>query len=81
MRSDNLKNHMKRHDKHVKYVDPLPSIASSYIPPVSGSSGPFYVPTSLDEEELLKKMLKFDREYKKKWKWVGKCMNLLKNMT
>ena len=31
MRSDNLKNHMKRHDKHVKYVDPLPSTASSYI--------------------------------------------------
>ena len=78
MRSDNLKNHMKRHDKHVKYVDPLPSTASSYIPPVSGSSDPFYVPTSLDEEELLKKMLKFDREYKEKMEMGGKMYEFVK---
>ena len=61
MRSDNLKNHMKLHDKHDE-VEPLPTT----IPSVSGSSSPFYKPTSMDEEELLKKMLKGDREYKGK---------------
>jgi hypothetical protein len=67
MRSDHLKNHMKRHDKHVE-VEPLPSIASTTIPPVSASSGPFYKPTNMDKEVLLKKMLKGDREYKEKMK-------------
>ena len=75
MRSDVLNRHMKL---HVKYVEPLPSIASSYIPPVSGSSSPFYVPTSLDEEELLKKMLKFDREYKEKMVMGGKMYEYVK---
>ena len=60
MRSDILNRHMKMHDKHVK-VEPLPNITSSYVPLESVSSGPFYKPTSMDEEELLKKMLKGDR--------------------
>ena len=58
MRSDHLKRHMKIHDKHGE-VEPLPS----YVPPASGSSGSFYRLTSMDEEVLLKKMLKCDREY------------------
>ena len=72
MRSDHLKNHMKRHNKPVE-VEPLPSITSTTIPPVSGSSDSFYKPTSMDEEELLKKMLKGDREYKEKME-MGKKM-------
>ena len=65
MRTDNLNRHMKMHNKPVE-VEPLPSITSTTIPPVSGSSDSFYKPTSMDEEELLKKMLKGDREYKEK---------------
>ena len=65
MRSDNLKNHMKVHDKH-REVEPLPSITSSYIPPKKGSSDPLYRLTFMDQEELLKKLLKCHREYKKK---------------
>ena len=67
MRSDHLKNHMKKHDKYVE-VEPLSSVTSSYIPPVSGSSESFYKPTHMDKEVLLKKMLKCDREYKEKMK-------------
>ena len=65
MRSDILSRHMKIHDKYVE-VEPLPSVTSTNVPPVSGSSDSFYKPTSMDEEELLKKMLKGDREYKEK---------------
>jgi hypothetical protein len=72
MRSDHLKNHTKLHDKYVE-VEPLPNITSSYVPLESVSSGPFYKPTSMDEEELLKKMLKGDREYKEKME-MGKKM-------
>jgi len=63
---------MKLHDKHVE-VEPLPSITSTTISPVGASSDTFYKPTSLDEEELLKKMLKGDREYKEKME-MGKKM-------
>ena len=65
MRSDILSRHMKIHDKYVE-VEPLPSVTSTNVPPVSGSSDSFYKLTSMDEEELLKKMLKGDREYKEK---------------
>ena len=71
MRSDHLKNHMKRHDKHNK-VEPLPSVTPTYVSPSSGSS--FYKLTNIDKEMILKKMLKkltigeqiyeFVREYK-----------------
>ena len=63
---------MKIHDKYVE-VEPLPSVTSTNVPPVSGSSDSFYKPTSMDEEELLKKMLKGDREYKEKME-MGKKM-------
>ena len=72
MRRDVLNRHMKLHDKHVE-VEPLPSITSTTIPPVAASSDSFYKSTSMDEEELLKKMLKGDREYKEKME-MGKKM-------
>ena len=61
MRMDHLTRHMKVHDKHNK-VEPLPN----YVSPSSGSS--FYKLTNIDKEIILKKMLKDDREYKKKLK-------------
>ena len=63
MRSDVLNRHMKLHDKHNK-VEPLPSVTPNYVSPSSGSS--FYKLTNIDKEMILKKMLKDDREYKKK---------------
>ena len=63
MRSDVLNRHMKLHDKHNK-VEPLPSVTPNYVSPSSGSS--FYKLTNIDKEMLLKKLLKDDREYKKK---------------
>ena len=77
MRSDNLKRHMKKHDKHVD-DEPLPTISSTYTPPVYERSD--YNPTNLEDEVLLKKMLKCDREYKEKMDMGKKCMNMLKNM-
>ena len=65
MRSDVLNRHMKLHDKHNK-VEPLPSVTPTYVSPSSGSS--FYKLTNIDKEMILKKMLKDDREYKKKMK-------------
>ena len=74
MRSDNLKNHMKIHDKHVN-VEPSPTISttipSTYTTPVYESSGSKL--TNMDEEMLLNSMLKDDREYKEKIE-VGKKM-------
>ena len=69
MRSDNLNRHMKIHDKHVE-DEPLPAIPSTYNPPVYERSG--YDSTNMEDEVLLKKMLKCDREYKEKWIWVKK---------
>ena len=74
MRSDNLKKHMKIHDKHVN-LEPPPTITttipSAYTTPVYESSG--YKLTNMDEEMLLNSMLKDDREYKEKIE-VGKKM-------
>ena len=58
MCSDNLKNHMKLHDKHNK-VESLPSVTPNYVSPPSGSS--FYKLTNIDKEMILKKMLKDDK--------------------
>ena len=77
MRSDVLNRHMKIHDTHAE-VEPLPSITSSYVPPESGSSGPFYRPTSMDKEELLKKLLKCDREFKEKMEMGEKMFEFVK---
>ena len=63
MRSDVLNTHMKLHDKHNK-VEPLQSVTPNYVSPSSGSS--VYKLTNIDKEMILKKMLKDDREYKKK---------------
>ena len=77
MRSDILNRHMKMHDKHVE-VEPLPNITSIYVPPESGSSTNFCKPTSFDEEELLKKMLKGDTEYKEKMEMGKKMYQFIK---
>ena len=64
MRSDNLVRHMKRHDKPVE-IEPLKNVAlnNESHPSVNDS---FYKPTNMNKEILLKKMLKFDTEYKEK---------------
>ena len=64
MRSNNLNRHKKRHDKPVE-IEPLQSVAltNESYPSVNDS---FYKPTNMDKEILLKKMLKFDMEYKEK---------------
>ena len=66
MRSDHLKNHMKRHDKHVE-MEPLSSIPpTSSMQETSASTFSFNLQTNMDKEVLLKKMLKCDREFKEK---------------
>ena len=74
MRSDHIANHMKIHDKHVD-VEPPPTIPSTYIPPVFERSG--YNPTNMEDETLLKKMLKCDREFKENNKIYvnGNCLS------
>ena len=64
MRSDHLKNHMKRHDKPVE-IEPLQSVSPINEPPPSANDF-FYKPTTMDKEILLNSMLKCDREQKEK---------------
>ena len=54
MRSDNLDRHIKIHDKHVE-VEPLSSVTSSDVIPLTGSNDVSYKLTNMDEEMLLKK--------------------------
>ena len=64
MRSNNLNRQMKRHKKPVE-IEPLQSFTPfNESPPCANDS--FYKPTNMDKQILLKKMLKFDREYKEK---------------
>ena len=55
---------MKIHDKPVE-IEPLQSVALNNESPPSVNDS-FYKPTNMDKEILLKKMLKFDTEYKEK---------------
>ena len=72
MRSDNIDRHMKTHDKHVE-VEPLSSVTSSDVIPLTRSNDASYKLTNMDEEMLLKKMLKSDREFKEKME-IGRKM-------
>ena len=69
MRSDVLSRHMKTHDKHVE-VEPLSSVTSSDVIPLTGSNDTSYKLTSMDEEMLLKKMLKSDRIIRTAGKYI-----------
>ena len=78
MRSDILNRHMQIHDKYVE-VEPLPSVTSTYVPPMSGISDSIYKPANMDKELLLKKMLKGDREYKEKMKMGEQMYEFVKD--
>ena len=77
MRSDNLKKHMKIHDKNVE-VEPLSSVTSSDVIPLTGSNDVSYKLTNMNEEALLKKMLQCEREYKEKMEMGRKMYEYVK---